>query len=422
MSRLLRFYFIFTLVLIVSYGFSQDKDSLVAQKEPWRSALSGEIEATYRYFPDPALYAGQKDEYFATVFKPKYYFESGDGKHSFNFEGFAVLDQYDNKRTHADIRELYYRYVFKNFEVSLGAKKIYWGVAESNHLIDVINQADVLEGFDPEYKLGQPMLHLSIAPKWGTIDLMVMTYFRTLEFPGTPSRSRPPFSFDSDRIEYESENEEYNPDVAIRWSHSFSVFDIGIANFYGTNRLPLVRMDSLTGSFFPYYEIINQSGIDLQAATGPMLWKVEALYRVSKDTVRDPITAFVLGGEYTFGNIFRSGADIGLLLEYSYDSRPIAESFNGLTNDMFFATRFALNDVQSTEFLGGVMIGMLNQADNTSGAFSGSMVFNFSASRRLGQSWKLTVDGQFFDNVDQTEFLYFLRNDGFVRIGLAKFF
>jgi len=410
------------LILVMSHGFAQEGSNGSVKKKKWRSELSGEIEVGYRYFPDSALYPGQRDEYFATLFRPKYYLETVDGKHSINFEGFAVLDQYDNKRSHVDIRELYYRYVHKNLEISLGAKRIYWGVAESNHLVDVINQADVLEGFDPKNKLGQPMLHLSISPKWGTLDLMVMPFFRQLQFPGEPSRSRPPFGLDADKAEFESELEEFNPDVAIRWSHSFGVFDVGIANFYGTNRLPLVKVDPLTFSVFPFYETMNQTSIDLQASTGPMLWKGEAIYRVSKDSERDPITAVVLGGEYTLGNVFRSGADVGLLVEYSYDSRPIFETFNSLTNDMFFATRIALNDVQSTDFLIGVMVGLLNQEEKGMDVFSGSRVFNYTASRRLGKSWKLTISGVLFDNIDKTEFLNFIRNDSFVRIGLAKYF
>ncbi len=35
---------------------------------------------------------------------------------------------------------------------------MYWGVAESNHLVDIINQTDAVESFDGEEKLGQPMV------------------------------------------------------------------------------------------------------------------------------------------------------------------------------------------------------------------------------------------------------------------------
>ena len=182
-----RLLFVIGFTLATGSGFAQDGGDGSAKKKKWRSELSGEIEVGYRFFPDSALYPRQKDEYFATLFRPKYYLETMDGKHSINFEGFAVLDQYDNQRSHVDIRELYYRYVHKNLEISLGAKKIYWGVAESNHLVDVINQADVLEGFDPKNKLGQPMVHLSVSPKWGTIDVMVCLISDSCNFLENPA-------------------------------------------------------------------------------------------------------------------------------------------------------------------------------------------------------------------------------------------
>ena len=81
-----------------------------------------------------------------------------------------------------------------------------------------------LEGNDIENKLGQPMVHLSFSPKFGVFDLMVMPYFRTLEFPGQNGRGRPPFQI-ADKSLYESKQKEYNPDLALRWSHSIKSFD-----------------------------------------------------------------------------------------------------------------------------------------------------------------------------------------------------
>ena len=42
-----------------------------------------------------------------------------------------------------------------------GVRRVFWGVAESNHLVDVINQTDAIENPDQEDKLGQPMLNLA---------------------------------------------------------------------------------------------------------------------------------------------------------------------------------------------------------------------------------------------------------------------
>ena len=40
----------------------------------------------------------------------------------------------------------------------VGAAKVFWGTAESRHLVDIINQTDAVEDIDEEDKLGQPMV------------------------------------------------------------------------------------------------------------------------------------------------------------------------------------------------------------------------------------------------------------------------
>ena len=78
-------------------------------------------------------------------------------RYSIKFVGFARLDQYDDRRTHADIRELYWQTYNNNWEFSFGFKKVFWGKTESVHLVDIINQTDAVESFDGEAKLGEFM-------------------------------------------------------------------------------------------------------------------------------------------------------------------------------------------------------------------------------------------------------------------------
>jgi uncharacterized membrane protein len=391
------------LIFLLNPSLAQDN----IQKKKIYSEISGNFRGDYRYFPEDALYLGQHQQYFSAIFQPEIYLEWNNGKQLIQFTGFARIDQYDTKSTHADIRELYWQAIFKKWELSIGIKKIFWGVTESNHLVDIINQADALEGFDLEQKLGQPMIHASWSANWGTIDLFAMTYFREMQFPGIQGRLRPPFILDYGNTTYESELKRYNPDLAIRWSHSFSVFDLGISHFYGTSRLPLFLPSDNT-KFSPYYELINQTGLDVQALTGSMFWKAEIIHRRSK---RKTITAFTVGGEYTFSNLYRSGIDIGLIAEYNYDDRGL-ESINSLDDDFFFGTRFAFNDRQSTNLLSGIVIDRNN----------GTLRYFLEANRRLGDSWKLSFEVTGFENIAETEFLYLVRNDSYLQFSLSKYF
>ena len=371
--------------------------------------ISGNIRGDYRYYPEAAQYSEQEEQYFSALFNPEIYLEWAGGKQLIQFKGFSRLNQHDNKQTHWDVRELYYQKVFKKWEISIGAKQIYWGFTESNHLANIINQDDFLEGNDIENKLGQPMVHLSFSPKIGVIDFMVMPYFRTLAFPGKQGRGRPPFSISAKTL-YESEDEEYNPDLALRWSKSIKSFDLALSHFYGTSRIPLFNAEfapSLNSLVFtPYHELIHQTGLEFQLTTGAMLWKLEAINRYNE---RKTIRAFTAGAEYTFSNVFKT--DVGVLVEYTYDNRG-NESINGLDDDIFVGMRIAFNDKQSSDFLGGANIDREK----------GTVMFFAETNRRIGDSWKVSARALGFDKVEQTDFLYLIRKDGFVEFSLAKYF
>ena len=90
----------------------------------------------------------------------------------------------DSERTHFDIRELFGLWVFERWELGVGIRKVFWGVTESQHLVDIINQTDLVDSIDGEEKLGQPMVNVSIPHEWGTVDLFILPYFRERTFPG----------------------------------------------------------------------------------------------------------------------------------------------------------------------------------------------------------------------------------------------
>lgn len=369
--------------------------------------FSGNVSLENRYFTSEPLYAGQHRNYISFSLQPEYLIEWQGGSQSIKFTGFGRVDQYDARRTHFDIRELYYQTVHTNWELSIGLKKVFWGVSESVHLVDIINQTDVVESFDGEQKLGQPMAHFSYLSDFGTFDLFAMPYFRKRQFPGQEGRLRTPFVLDRDAAIFESDAEEWRPDFAARWSHYIGIFDFGISHFYGTGREPITFVEE-DGDFKLLYGIINQTGVDLQATTGPVLWKFESIVR--RTEVLD-MFGLAAGFEYTFGNIMNSGLDIGIVGEYLYDDRgPL--SFSSLQDDIFIASRFAFNDTQSTEILFG---GIFDRKHS-------SKLISLEGNRRIGDSWKGTIEARIFQDVDPEEFIYFIREDSFLQFTLARYF
>ena len=203
--------------------------NLSAQSDKFYSEFDLELKADYRYFFSDGLYEGQHKHYPGFAIEPNYFLEWADGNQSLNFTGFARLDR-DGNRTHWDVRELYWQGVKNNWELSLGAKKVFWGVTESVHLVDIVNQTDFVESFDGEQKLGQPMAHLSYVSNIGIFDFFAMPYFRKREFPGREKdRLRTPFI---NRYEMKSVLKPMPkngiPDFAFRWSNSMGIFDMRV--------------------------------------------------------------------------------------------------------------------------------------------------------------------------------------------------
>ncbi|WP_298760495.1 hypothetical protein [uncultured Psychroserpens sp.] len=393
------FIFLFLLTQFSSYA-QEENNALVHEFEL-------ELEAEYRYFPNQGAFEGQKDHFPSIAIQPEYSLQWNNGYESINATGFFRLDQDDN-RTHWDIRELYYQKAKNNWELSIGLKKIFWGVTESNHLVDIINQTDAVESFDGEDKLGQPMIQYTLSTNYGNFDIFYLPYHRKRVFPGEKGRLRFPLVIDEDAINYESSAKEWRQDFAIRWSHFFGAFDIGLSHFYGNGREPLFAFDT-SGNINAFYPVINQTGLDLQVTHNAFLWKFESIYRSSE---AQDFFALVAGLEYTFSNINGNGLDIGVLGEYLYDDRDEL-ALNALQNDIFFGSRIALNDTQDTS----ILIGGIADLE------SSSKIFSIEGSRRLGNSWKVELEGRFFSNIDNSEFILSnFREDTFLRLSISKFF
>ncbi len=367
-----------------------------------------ELEGEYRYFYNEGQFQGQQDHYPSIAIRPEYSAEWNKGYESINFKGFARIDR-DEARTRWDIRELYYQKAKNNWELSVGLRKVYWGVAESNHLVDIINQTDAVESFDGEDKLGQPMVQFSwITDDWGTFDFFYLPYHRKRTFAGDEGRLRFGTVIDNDDLNYESGAEQWRQDVAIRWKYFLGAFDIGLSHFYGNGREPLFVFTP-TGGINAFYPVINQTGLDVQITHNAFLWKLESIYR---NADAQDFLAMVAGLEFTFSNIDGNGLDIGLLGEYLYDERDEL-ALTALQNDVFFGSRIAFNDIQDTSILlGGIKD--LKQS---------STIFSVEASRRFGSSWTAEIEARVFSDIETSELILSnFQDDSFLRLRISRFF
>ncbi|MEH6625378.1 MAG: hypothetical protein V7739_02960 [Motiliproteus sp.] len=369
--------------------------------------VSGRVGYESRIFVNDAIHPGQNNDSNNSIFiEPEFYWNWNNGDDGVIFKPYLRMDEHDSQRSHGDIRELLWVHVAEDWELKAGIGKVFWGVTEFQHLTDVINQTDAVEDVDGEDKLGQQMINLSLVRDWGILDLFLLPGFQERTFTGNHGRLRGPKVVDTNLARYESSAGENHLDAAIRWSHTLGDYDFGVSWFHGTNRDPvLVQQAAILA---PLYEQMDQFGIDLQATKGDWLWKFESIYR---DSNSDSFVALQGGFEYTYVGIKDTAMDIGLLLEYGWDSRG-DDGSSGTQDDLFLGTRLTLNDIQSTEFLAGI------GQDLDHGGYSVLV----EASRRMGESWKLSLDARLYDSDNSVEPLYALRKDDTVQITLERYF
>ncbi len=380
------------------------------REENWE--VSGYVGAETRWF-----YYGPSESFqhggagFSLTLEPEFYrgWEASDT--SILFEPYIRLDSEDTERTHFDIRELYWQKIGGSWDLKVGLAKVFWGVTESRHLVDIINQTDQIENIDTEDKLGQPMVNFTLINNWGTLDFFFLPYFRERTFAGREGRLRSIPHINTDRPVYESGAERWHPDLAVRYSRIFGNLDLGIYYFYGTSRDPLFEPDIGNGDEIvlrPVYNLMQQGGLDLQYTFGGWLLKFESILRSGRG---QHFQALTVGFEYTLYGLFGTTLDMGILSEYHYDSRgeTATDPFN---NDIFAGTRITLNDEQDTAFIGG----MIYDHDN------GTTSYRFEFERRLGDSYKLIIEAQQFARIDSKDLLFSLRRDSFLQVELRKYF
>ncbi len=372
--------------------------------------FSGNIAAEAQWFPRTAQFSGQFDDNLTLAFQPKLRQDWNERRDEITLELFLRADHRDDSRQHADIRELKWLHVSGDNEWRVGIDSVFWGVTESQHLVDVINQTDRLEGFDGEDKLGQPMLHFTTIQDWGVFHVFVMPGFREAEFRSADARLRLPLPVDTTLTRYESSDGDEHIDVALRYTHFIGDLEFGLSLFDGTNREPLLAPGlNAQGQpvLIPLYEQMTQFGLDLQAIVENWLWKLEFIHR---DVNSEAFNALTAGFEYTFYGIFDTAVDLGTLVEYSHDDRKLNPGV--FDNDVFAGMRFAFNDVQSSELLAGIIVDTDKQ----------SRTLRVEASRRLGDSWKLTGEIQAFSYVYVADRLFSFSLDDFLLLELAYYF
>ncbi len=372
--------------------------------------INFELGTSVQYFPNSPSATSQEDYHldsnsYARIDWDK---DFAEGKFRLLIDANAHYDRYDSNRRRADFSELALTYFQDDLDISAGVLTEFWGVTESRHLVDIINQTHIADNIDEETKLGQPMIKTQWHQGWGSLQFYWLPLFRERVYPSDSARLGPGDEIRYGHARYESSDRDHHQDFALRYSKTLDTWDIGLAHFNGTSREPLLLINPSqlpSISFTPYYEQIEQTSLDMQRTSDSLLLKLEAISRSSK--LQGRYAAAVTGFEYTQVGIFNSAMDLGYLGEYLYDERG-DKATTPFANDIFLGLRLVANNIAQTTYL----LGAYCDADTRSRAW------RFEMNTRLRDGLTLSIEAQAFTHQPTTDLLYGLRDDDYLTLGL----
>lgn len=280
-----------------------------------------------------------------------------------------------------------------NWQADLGYDTVYWGVAESQNVVNIINQREQILDLQGDLALGQPMFALRyFGPSW-SIEGYVMPQFRELEYGIDGRRWGFGFPVDQSAATFESPDGDDHVDYALRFAGSVGNLEYGLSAFDGTLRRPVLVLDTTAGTLSPHYVQGKQYGIDLQYTAGATLFKFEGIH-VNPDSSA-AYEAAVYGIENVLGDVFGNGWETTVFAEHNWDSRGVSGPAI-FQNDLFLGARINFANLLDSQ----LTVGAMYDLDN--GGLLGSVEFD----TRLTDQVSLNAEYTFVsaDNPDDTLF------------------
>ncbi|MEW5251576.1 hypothetical protein [Microbulbifer discodermiae] len=349
----------------------------------------------------------QEKQYEATLsFEPELYYSRDNIE--INIKPYARANSIDENKSDFYFKEFNFIYTLNAHEFKVGIDQVFWGVAESQHIIDVINQTDTLASVDFEQKIGQPMLQYTYYTNESSLQFFLLTNFEEPPYASNEGRLRPALVVDPSLAHFESGKGKNRRDFAVRYSDRLTSIDYSLHYFNGIQRNPVLQYSAAHNALAPFYPNMEQVGLESQLVYENWLFKFEGYHRHSTDNY----TALTAGFEYSFVGIFDSLWDLNLIGEYQYDSRQNASLAQG-QNDLFLGARITLNDMNGTTAL----IGVARDLDD-SGTRSGRL----ELSSRFNDSWRWRIEGWMFQAGSQQEITFFAAKDDFLQFTVEYYF
>ena len=361
--------------------------------------VSAVLGAEARAFVDDPLSANQpRRGAISLVARPE--LQGWVGSSAWSVAAVARWDASDPSRRYLDVREAQVQGSWNGIALLAGMSTVFWGVTESRHVVDVVNQIDWRARIDGDEKLGQWMIRGSVdLGSRGFVDLFLLTGARAQRYPGPGGRPGVPFPVDHEAATYESRWGRWHPDVAARWSAYAGPFEWAVSAFVGTGREPQYFLAGPPEApvLVPRYDLIRQAGLEVQWTAEAWLWKAEGIVRGGQGST---YAAFTGGFERILFGVGGGRMDVALLGEYSHDGRD-DRTLTWFDDDVFAGARVVLNDRGGSEIVAGFLADL-----GSDGHYAVA-----EAGTRLGERLRLETAVRLYDGSAESDPLSWFRAD-----------
>ncbi len=404
----------------------------------------GEVAVEYRQFKNDDVSSTQ-DTGIAFFSRLESSYE--DDRYSHVLRGFSRIDSKESSRDLIWVEDAYAAYFLdeeKLWKISGGYKVFNWTALEAFQPADTINSRNFDAPLERPEKRGELALELEVPFYQGSLTFSFFPRVENPRYPGSASRlgvgflPAEPVWVDGQ----DAKSDQWHPQFAARLTqliygadlslHVLRHYDrqfpiVGTSNYAVVlgNTVPVNGVSSLNVPHF--YEVTQIGGTLQKPFFDAWLFKAEAANRTfEKDLsvltvtgLRKPLdhTEAALGLEYMTSHA--DGSDSTLFFEYQKIlglEKSEAERLSIFQHDYFIGIRHTRNDIMGTEFV----LSAILDVDR-----SHEKLYNFQASRRLSDVWKIGTTVRVFDAPKQGTTavgLEVLDQDHHISINLSRFF
>ena len=266
----------------------------------------------------------------------------------------GLLDKDDKERRYLEFTDLYFKYDFEDSDVLIGRNTRFWGALEFYNITDVFNSKDFLDDpFDYDSKLGAWNIAYTKYLENSEISLIIKLHEERQKIQDSESVNNFfPLPYDDS---LKTQKDENRPTVFLKYSGSGDEvqIDYGVIyqNGYDSQRYMSVENGELRQNAYIVNKLIGYATY----IHGDTIYKTELAYAISDDDKVSDYSELGIGLEHTFYG-FWDKRDLGLLVEYyRYDEKNDDKvDFNKIfADDLSFGFRLSMNDLSSSEVLGG---------------------------------------------------------------------